>query len=130
MGARSARPIVLDAGALIAFDRNDRRLRTLVELAVKRGVPLHAPSGVIAQVWRDGRKQARLARLVASGFVGVHPLDTPEAQAVGVLCGQARHADIVDASVVLLAHRHRAKVITSDPDDLRRLDATLELVSC
>lgn len=91
---------------------------------------LHTPAGVVAQVWRDGRRQADLARLLASGVVVVHALDRAEAQAAGVLCGRRKTSDIVDASVALLARRHHAKVVTSDPKDLRRIDPTLELVVC
>ena len=122
--------VVLDSGALIAFGRNDKKLRTLVELAYGHGRTLHVPAGVVAQVWRDGRKQARLARLLGSNVVVVRALDRAEAQAVGVVCAQSRHDDVVDASVVLLARRLGACVVTSDPDDLRRLDPSIELVPC
>jgi predicted nucleic acid-binding protein len=121
---------VLDAGALIAFERNDPRVRTLVELALAHGGALHTPAGVVAQVWRDGRRQARLARLLGSGLISVQPLDVEEAQAAGVLCGRAKSRDVVDASVALLARRWRAKVVTSDPDDLRRVDPSLDPVPC
>jgi hypothetical protein len=121
---------VLDAGALIAFERNDAAVRTLIELAVKHGAVLHAPAGVVAQVWRDGARQARLSRLLGSGYVRVQALDLPEAQASGALCGTSGKSDIVDASVVLLARRHRAKVVTSDVSDLKRIDPTLALVAC
>jgi hypothetical protein len=130
VGARRARPVVLDAGALIAFERNDRRVRTLVELAMVHGRRLHTPAGVVAQVWRDGGRQARLARLLGSGLLDVQALDRDEAQAVGVLCGRSGTADVVDASVALLARRLRAVVVTSDPDDLRRLDPLVNLVVC
>ena len=130
MGARRPRPVVLDAGAFIAFERNDPAVRTLIELAMVHGIPLHTPAGVVAQVWRDGRKQARLARLVGSGLVQVEVLDLPEAQGCGALCGISGSSDVVDASVVLLARRHRAKVVTSDVKDLSRIDATIETVSC
>jgi predicted nucleic acid-binding protein len=121
---------VLDAGALIAFERNDRKVRTLIELAVHNGIGLHAPAGVIGQIWRDGKRQARLARLLASGALQVHALDKDEAQAAGVLCGRSKTHDVIDASVALVARRHKAKVLTSDPDDLRRIDAKLHLVLC
>ena len=49
---------------------------------------------------------------------------------MGVLCGQSRSNDIVDASVVLLARRQGAVIVTSDPTDLRRIDAGVELVVC
>ena len=121
---------MLDAGALIAFERNDARLRTLVELAMKHGGVLHAPAGVVAQVWRNGKRQARLARLIGSGVVRVQALDLAEAQATGALCGSTKTSDVVDASVVLLARRERGKVVTSDPSDLRGIDPTLEIVAC
>ena len=130
MGASRPRSVVLDAGALIAFERNDARLRTLVELAMKHGGVLHAPAGVVAQVWRNGKRQARLARLIGSGVVRVQILDLAEAQATGALCGSSKTSDVVDGSVVLLARRERGKVVSSDPDDLRRIDPTLEIVAC
>jgi hypothetical protein len=84
VGARRARPVVLDAGALIAFERNDRKVRTLIELAMAHRRTLHVAAGVVAQVWRDGARQARLARLLGSGLLDVQVLDRDEAQAVGV----------------------------------------------
>jgi hypothetical protein len=130
MGARRPRPVVLDAGALIAFERNDRKVRTLVELAVAHGGAVYTPGGVVAQVWRDGSRQVRLARLLGSGLVHVQALDREEAQATGSLCGKSCTRDVVDASVALLARRRAAAVVTSDPADLRRIDPTLDLVLC
>jgi len=121
---------VLDAGALIAFERNDRRVRRLVELAAEHGRPLYVPAGVVGQAWRDGSRQVRLARLLKSGVLDVRDLDLDEACAAGSLCGMTATADVIDASVALLARRHGAAVVTSDPDDLRRLDARLPLVIC
>ena len=57
-------------------------------------------------------------------------LDLDEARAAGSLCGITGTADVIDASVALLAKRHHATVVTSDPADLRRLDADLRLVTC
>lgn len=130
MGASGPRPVVLDAGALVAFERNDRRIRRLVELAAEHGASVHVPAGVIGQVWRDGSRQARLARLLKSGLLDVRDLDLDEARAAGSLCGIAGTADVIDASVALLARRHHAAVVTSDPDDLRRLDPELSLITC
>jgi hypothetical protein len=115
---------------LIAFERNDARVRTLIELALAHGASLHVTGGVVAQVWRDGRRQARLARLLGSGFVSVQALDLEESQAVGVLCGQSKSRDVVDVSVALLARRWGARVVTSDPEDLRRIDPKLDLAVC
>lgn len=130
MGAKRAGAVVLDAGALIAFERNDRRVRTLVELALSKNVALHTTAGVVGQVWRDGSRQVRLARLLGSGVIRVQPLDFEEAQASGGLCGKSKTRDVIDASVALLARRHSAKVVTSDPDDLLRIDPKLSTVLC
>lgn len=64
MGARRARAVVLDAGALIAFERNDRKVLRLVELSIELASPLHVSTAVVAQIWRDGARQTRLARLL------------------------------------------------------------------
>lgn len=130
MGPPGPGAVVLDAGALVAFERNDRRVRRLVELAAANGRHLHVPTGVIGQVWRDGARQARLTRLVRSGVLDVRALDLDEARAAGVACGLGGTADVIDASVTILARRHGGVVVTSDPADLHRLDPGLTLVIC
>lgn len=120
--------LTLDAGALIAFERNDRRIVALLAVALDREQPIAVPAGVVAQVWRDGRRQARLARLLGGDQVEVEPLDDARARAAGQLCGVRGTADVVDASVVLCARARRHVVVTSDPDDLRQLDPKLRLV--
>jgi hypothetical protein len=57
----------------------------------------------------------------------VPALDQVLAEGVAVLCGRAGTSDIVDASVVLVARRERASVVTSDVEDLRHLDSRLPL---
>lgn len=130
MGPGRPRAVVLDAGALIAFERNDRRVRRVVELAVEHDRSLHVPADVIGQVWRDGARQARLARLVRSGVLDVQSLDLDEARAAGVLCGTSHTSDVIDASLALLGRRLHAVVVTSDPGDLHRLDPDLSLIAC
>jgi hypothetical protein len=119
--------LVVDSGALIAFERNDRRIVGLVQRARGAGDVLVVPAGVLAQVWRAGRTQARLATLLASPVCVVEPLDEHAARRVGQLLGVAALTDVVDAAVVVSAWRHRAGVVTSDPEDLRRLDPRLTL---
>lgn len=130
MGAPRPRSVVLDSGALIAFERNDRRIRRLVELALEHDQVLHVPAGVVAQVWRDGSRQVRLVRLVGSGMLAIRSLDLDEARVVGVMSGSAGTGDVVDASVALLARRHQALVVTSDPDDLAKFGADVECIPC
>jgi len=120
--------LTLDAGALIAFERNDRRVVALLSRALAHELPLVVPAGVVGQVWRDGRRQARLARLLAADEVEVEMLDDRRVRAAGQLCGVKRTADVIDASVVVGARERGDRVVTSDPDDLRRLDARIELI--
>lgn len=127
MGKESARALVLDAGPLISFDRADRRARLLVHEAVEAGVRLIVPAPVLAEVWRDGRRQARLARLIAAGGTRVDPLDENAGKAVGEICGRSGTSDIADASLVLSARVHRARVVTGDGADIRRIDPHLEI---
>lgn len=42
----------------------------------------------------------------------------------------ARIADVVDASAAWLARHSGATVVTSDPADMRRLDAGVAIVTC
>ncbi len=121
--------LTLDAGALIAFERNDRRVVAIVTRALERRVALAVPAGVVGQVWRDGRRQVRLVRLLGSPAVEVEPLDDEKARAAGQLCGVTGTSDVVDASVVLCARRRGHGVLTSDRADIERLDASLRVIS-
>ena len=73
MGARRPRALVFDAGALIAFERNDARLRTLVELAMLHGAALHVPAGndPTALRWSQYGRQmmGRVAEMLRRGTV-------------------------------------------------------------
>lgn len=122
--------LVLDAGALIAVERGDRDVAAIIEVARRERRAIVVPAGVVGQVWRGGGRQARLARLLGARGVFVDPLTGASARAVGVLCGSAGTADVVDASVVLGARRYRATVISSDRADLLALDPNLRVVDC
>ena len=120
--------ITLDAGALIALDRGDKRLIALLERALAQHLTLRVPSGVVGQVWRNGRVQVTLARFLRIDEVEIVPLDEHLARACGELCGATDTADIIDASVVILARERRDYVVTSDPHDLRRLDPACPII--
>jgi hypothetical protein len=126
VGAVGPRPVILDAGALIAFERRDRRVVALLELAEA----VHVPAGVVAQVWRNPVRQVRLVRLLAAEEVNVRDLDVESAKAAGHLCGATGTDDVIDASVVLLARQQAGVVVTSDVADLRSIDPSLDLVPC
>ncbi|MBI4265378.1 MAG: PIN domain nuclease [Acidobacteria bacterium] len=119
--------LTLDAGALIAIDRGDRRMIALLQEAVGKRLTLRVPAGVIGQAWRDGRRQATLARFLRTREVEVHVLDGPAARAAGELCGATGTSDVIDATVVIVARMTRDTVLTNDPDDLLKLDSTLRI---
>jgi predicted nucleic acid-binding protein len=127
MGQKSAVAIVLDAGALIALERADEKMRALCREALRVGARLVVPAGVVGQVVRDRRRQVVVRALIKGRTTEVPPLDQVLAEACGALCGRAGTSDVIDASVVLIAKRERAVVVTSDGGDLRRLDPTLRI---
>jgi hypothetical protein len=110
--------LILDAGALIAIDRNDRTVYDKVERAVRAGQPVRTNANAVAQVWRNGAKQARLAR--ALRLTIVEPITPGDGYRAGELLGATRTADVVDATVALLAESGD-QVYTSDPGDLGTL---------
>lgn len=118
---------MLDAGALIAFEKADPRVRALVREALKRNTRLVVPAGVVGQVWRDGRRQVALRALLNGRTSVVPALDLVLAEATGELCRLSGTSDVIDASVVLVAKQAGAPVLTSDVEDLRRLDSSLTL---
>ena len=120
--------VTLDAGALIAIERSDPRMASLLSQVLAGSGRLYVPAGVVAQVWRNGSKQVRLAKVLADKAVTVVPLDGDTARAAGVLCGDARTSDVIDASVVVCARMRPSTIITSDPDDLRKLDPHARLL--
>src|SRR5215510_3311535 len=119
---RSAARIVLDTGALIALDRGDKRMIALLQRALIQRRAFRVPAGVVGQAWHDGRLQVTLARFLRSEEVEIVPLDEHLARSCGELCAAANLGDVIDASVVILARGRRAPIVTSDPNDLRRLD--------
>lgn len=110
--------LVLDAGALIAVERRDRRVLRLLELARASGHAIDVPTGVVAQVWRGGSGQAVLARFLGTDGIAFPDLDLTTARALGQLCAVTGGTDVVDAHVALQALRFDRAVVTSDPDDI------------
>lgn len=121
--------LVLDTGALIALDRGSKRMIALLDRALAQGRTFRVPAGVVGQAWRNGRVQVTLARFLRSEEVEIVALDDQLARACGELCAAANSPDVIDASVVLLARERRDPIVTSDPDDLRRLDPGAQIIA-
>lgn len=115
--------LVLDAGALIALDRNDREVWAMLRVAADEGGLVQVPAGVIGQSWRNGSRQALLVRALRHCDEVV--LDGTIARAAGLLCGTTGTADVIDATVALSAAASSqsldTSLLTSDPGDLRPL---------
>lgn len=111
--------LVLDNGALIALERNDRAMWRRLKLALlAEQVPL-SHGGIVGQAWRGrGPRQALLAK--ALDGVEIRPLDLVLGRAAGELLAQAGRSDVVDAALVLLAD-DGDQIVTSDPRDIEPL---------
>jgi predicted nucleic acid-binding protein len=119
--------LTLDAGALIALDRGDRRLQVLIALSQDRGDVLTVPATALAQAIRSPARQALLARMLRQPNTAVVQLDGKEATEVGLVLAESGTSDIVDAHVVICARRGGQTIATSDASDLRRLDRDIDL---
>jgi hypothetical protein len=109
--------LILDAGALIAIDRGDRRVGAMLRVAWEAGLSVRTSATVVGQVWRGGAKQTLLARALMG--VAIRDFDDRAARRVGALLGVTGASDVVDAHVVLDA-TPEDRVLTSDVEDIRR----------
>jgi len=117
---------VLDAGALIALDRGDRDTWALLTEVHRVGQRPVVPAPVIAQAWRGGKRQARLARVLSGAELVL--ADGPLSRRAGELIGQTRTTDVLDALVALAAQdRPGCEVLTSDPGDIHHLLQALNI---
>ena len=117
--------ITFDAGGLIALDRDERRVLALIARATERGMRITIPATALAQAIRSPARQVRLSRLIRQANTNLVALDGPDATATGLLLARSRTSDIVDAHVVICARRAEQVVVTSDAEDLRRIDPGL-----
>ncbi|HET9934093.1 MAG TPA: PIN domain-containing protein [Polyangiaceae bacterium] len=115
------RPVVYDAGVLIAAERNERRVWAEHRVRLDAGLVPVVSACVVAQASRSP-KQAQMRRLLRG--CEVVPFDENLAHRAGALLGKARTADVVDASVVALAVARGADILSGDLRDLRKLIAT------
>jgi hypothetical protein len=103
-------------------------MAVLVEQAIATGAELAIPAGVVAQAWRGGARQARIAKLLQLEVTSIVALDTKLALRVGARCASTGSRDVVDVSVAICASDRRHPVVTSDPDDIAAIDPALKLV--
>jgi predicted nucleic acid-binding protein len=123
--------VVLDAGALIAIDRDNPRVATLLTAAERTRTAVVTVAPVVGQAWRNGARQARLARMLHG--IDVRTVTEQHARHAGELLAAAGTSDIVDALLAMIVVAGD-QVLTSDPGDLtsllaaRDVDARIVLV--
>jgi len=111
--------LVLDSGALIALERNDRPMWRRFKAALIAGEVPVSHGGVVGQAWRGhGPRQALLAKALAA--IHVSALDEVAGRAAGELLRRARGSDVIDAALVLIAEDGDT-IVTSDTGDLEAL---------
>jgi predicted nucleic acid-binding protein len=116
--------LTYDSGALIAAERNERRMWLIHAKALKSGILPVVPAGVITEVYRSGR-QARLAQLLTG--CAIEALGEVSARAAGVLLGRcAIDPGAVDASVAEGALRRGDTVVTGNAEHIQALAAGVD----
>ena len=110
--------LVLDAGAPIALDRGNRDMHSEIRATRLSGAPVRTSPMALAQAWRDGKRQARLASAMRD--IDVRALTEEDGRKAGELLAASGTSDAIDATVALLA-RSGDLLYTSDPGDLRKL---------
>jgi predicted nucleic acid-binding protein len=114
--------VTYDAGALIAAERDSESLWILHRELLARDERPTLTTAVLGQVWRGG-PQARLSRLLRG--CRIEPLTESQARSAGAALAASDSSDLVDAAVVVTALARDDLIVTSDPDDLRRIAAAL-----
>jgi hypothetical protein len=110
--------LLLDAGGLIGYDRRNPTVTAFIETAQRQKVQIRTTTGVVAQVWRHGSRQARLARLLRG--VDEKEITSALSRSIGTLLDVAQAADVIDASLIEIA-LDGDEILTSDPTDLSSL---------
>ena len=112
------KPVVYDAGVLVAADRGARHIWAEHRVRLESGVVPLVPSPVVAQASRSPR-QVQMRRLLSG--CEVVAFGEGDAHRVGELLRKSQTADVVDAAVVVLALQRGADIQTGDAGDIRRL---------
>ncbi len=129
MSPATSRGLTLDTGALLALDQPSKAaiMQARLDEARRRGGTICIPVGAIVQAWR-GPRQVRLARLIKSSGVDLAVMTLNVARAIGTVCATSGHQDVIDVHVALCARERHHAVVTSDLDDLARIDPDLPLI--
>ena len=111
--------LTLDAGALIAYEHGQWRIREILAVSYERGLVPTIPAVAVAEVWRGDAKDARVARLLKASSIEI--LDERIARAAGSMRRTTRGANAIDACIAVGVRRRGDAIATSDPGDMRAL---------
>ena len=115
--------MILDAGVLVAVDRGEQAAQSFLTAALEESAVLRTSTPVVAQVWRDGTRQARLVRFLDT--LEVHDFTLVDARVVGGMLLRSGTSDVVDAHIVALAVRLQDSIVTADAADFLLLTSHL-----
>ena len=115
--------MILDAGVLVAVDRGEKAAQSFLTAALEQDEVLRTSAPVVAQVWRDGSRQARLAKFLDA--LEVHDFTLVDARVVGGMLLRSGTSDVVDAHIAALAVRLQDSIVTADATDLLLLTSHL-----
>ncbi|MCG5214479.1 hypothetical protein [Streptosporangium sp. KLBMP 9127] len=129
--------IILDSGALIQLERGHAGMISVMKLVQTGKARAVIPRTVLAEIWRGGPRQARLATLLKlaktprRGLISIDELTDERAQQIGRLISVCGHDDIVDVNVALCARISAddtvdAVVITADRDHILKVEPRLK----
>jgi len=117
---------LLDAGVFIAAARDDRRVAALLKVVTGKSI-LFVAAQTVAEFYREGGASAKQGLLARQWRVEYVPITVTDGKLAGTLLGRTGGNNSMDALLVATASRGRFNyVITSDPDDLERLRASLK----
>jgi predicted nucleic acid-binding protein len=111
--------LTLDAGALIAYERGEERIREILAVAYARSLVPTIPAIALAEVWRGDAKDASVARLLKACSIEV--VDERLAREAGRLLKSTPGAGTIDACIAAGVSRRHDAIVTSDADDMRIL---------
>jgi len=110
--------LTFDTGALIALERNRRRMNIVLAAALQRSAVITVPTVVVAEWWR-GQRSATARDILTS--VDVEPLSVLLAQRAGEALAVVGGSNTIDAVVMASAASRGDIVYTSDVGDLMKL---------
>ena len=115
--------MILDAAVLVAVDRGEKAAQSFLTAALEEDAVLRTSAPVVAQVWRDGSRQARLAKFLDT--LEIHDFTRVDARVAGAILLRSGTSDVVDAPIAALAVRLQDSIVTADATDLLQLTSHL-----